>query len=153
HPDHVEMVSVLHVTTNGERPDAWHIPECFIIATRDFSPALHRYPQLAELAKSQGTVHITEAVVEAQVDHLVLPSAISLALVMIGAHPMIAEAAKLFIQARIIGCYRAAFARSNVLDRVKTKRAHQRQRSDRSAAIGAAQRVTSIRQQSEIVSP
>ena len=82
--------------------------------------------QLLQLLNAQGTRNVGQPVIETQQHHFIMPLSRCLALARVAADAVIAKAAQRLGKLRIVGGHHAAFARGDVLHRVKAENGHVR---------------------------
>src|SRR5690606_33288074 len=101
--NNIEMVGVACALTDGQGLDLGNPGEGGVVAPRDRPAASQPTRELTQLTDAQRALEIGETVVVAEVDHLVEPRALRLALAMVGGDPVIAKSAHLARQPLVIG--------------------------------------------------
>jgi hypothetical protein len=100
--------------------------------------------QLFHLLKAKRASDVSEAIIETQQDHLVVPLAGALALPRIAANPVISKAAKRFGEDRIVRRNHTAFASREMFHGMKTEDGHVCNTTNSASAVLCAQGVACV---------
>ena len=100
--------------------------------------------QFLQLLNAQGTGNVSQAVIETQQHHFVMPLPRGLPLARVAADAVIAKAAQRLGELRIVGRDHAAFSGGDVLHRMKTEDGHVRQAAHPTAFVLGAQGMAGI---------